>query len=489
MAEKQDPAAESAPIEVSEVDKKKALRWFQEAKRVIETRNYDYGIECYISGLGFWPDAVEEGHKPLRALAMQRALTGGKKPGMVESYRKPMTGKDAKQCMLNAAELLAKDPKKSEYMEALLKNANRGGFHETLKWIAPILLDALKAEGKGAAGRLRSMRETLEEAAGRMESRGETASAVWCYEQAVAAQDAVVRLLPNDGAAAGELRNLTGKLTIARGKYGSAETFRESLRDAEHAKLLHDGERVKQADSAVENLIAAARRDLEEAPTSPGKINALVEHLTRRERPAEEREAIRILEKAYAELKNYNFKLKADDIRLRQLNRTYRELRDKARESGSEEDKQQARLAGMELLQTEIDVQRERAAAYPTDMRVRFKLGVALFNAKQYDEAIPAFQEARTDPKSRIQALFYMGRCFFEKGIHDQACAILEDAAKGYEIENDETAKAIAMALGRAYEAAGRPDDAATTYGRLLRLDYNYADGEVRRRLEALKKS
>lgn len=489
MADKQEPTPPAGPIEVSETDRKKAMRWFQEAKRVVETRNYDYGIECYINGLGFWPEAVEEGHKPLRALAIQRALTGGKKPGMIESYKKPLTGKDPKQCMLNAAELLAKDPKKSEYMEALLRNANRAGLTETVKWIAPILLDALKAEGKAAAPRLRSMRETLEEAAARMEAQGQAAAAVWCYEQAVAAQDLVVRLLPNDGPAASELRNLTGRLTIARGKYGSAETFRDSLRDADQARLLHDAERVKQADDAVDNLIAAARRDLAANPTAPGKIHALVEHLTRRERPDEEAEAIRILDQAYAQLRNYNFKLKADDIRLRQLNRAYRELRDKARASGDEDDKQQARLAGMELLETEIEIQRDRAKAYPTDMRVRFKLGVALFNAKHYDEAIPAFQEAQTDPKSRVQAMFYMGRCFFEKQIYDQACAILEDASRSHEIENDETAKAITLALGKAYEAAGRPEDAAAAYGRLLRLDYNYADGEVRRRLEALKKT
>jgi len=33
----------------------------------------------------------------------------------------------------------------------------------------------------------------------------------------------------------------------------------------------------------------------------------------------------------------------------------------------------------------------------------------------------------------------------------------------------------------------GRVDDAKATYGKLLRQDYNYRDGDARKRLESLK--
>ena len=41
--------------------------------------------------------------------------------------------------------------------------------------------------------------------------------------------------------------------------------------------------------------------------------------------------------------------------------------------------------------------------------------------------------------------------------------------------------------LGRAFEADGRVDDALKTYGQLIQWDYNYRNGEVRKRLDALK--
>ena len=62
----------------------KARRWFEKGQELAEKKNYDYAIESYISGLAFWPEAVEEGHKPCRAAALFRgpqkvSFTGGMK--------------------------------------------------------------------------------------------------------------------------------------------------------------------------------------------------------------------------------------------------------------------------------------------------------------------------------------------------------------------------------------------------------------------------
>lgn len=485
----QKDTSKPASVETSPVDQAKARRWFQQAKQVTETRNYDYGIECYVTGLGFWPDAVEEGQKPLRALATQRMLAGGKKPGMMDQYKKSTNSKDFKQNLLNASELLAKDPKNASYMEPLLKNAIKSGCVETAKWIAPILIDALKNEKKPSVSRFRAAVEVLEEVADQCEAAGHHTDTVWFLEQAVAAADAVARLAPGDGPAATHLRNLSGKLTIVRGKYRENDSFRDSLRDADKSKLLHDSDRVVQSDDAVDNLIAAARAEYEANPGVPGKVMALVEHLLRRERKKDEDEAIAVLDRVFKETKNYNFKSRLDDIRLKQLVRQVRELKARADETGSDDDRQQLRLANAERVETEIEVWSERMSAYPTDLRVRFRYGMALFHARRWDDAIPAFQESHVDPRNRTQSLLYMGRCFFEKQIYDQARHLLDDAARSYEIEGDATSKDIAYWQGRAAEAAGAAAEALEAYGRLLRSDYNYLSGEVRQRVEALKKA
>jgi Flp pilus assembly protein TadD len=423
----------------------------------------------------------------LRVLSMARMHAGGKKPGMRDSLKRSMSGKDAKQAMLNAEHLLSMDPRKADYAEGLLKNANKAGYSETIKWIGPILFDLLKGEKKPNANKLKSLKDAMEEAGGRAEKQGDAATATECYELAVKAIDTVVRLNPNDGPASNDLRDLAGKLTIVRGKYSETEDFRDSLADAEHAKILHDSDRVVQSEDAVANLIAAARRAWEEDPL-PARLNTLVEHLTRRELKTDEQEAIRLLMAEYKKTQNYNQKMRADEIRIKQLKRQARELKNLARKSGSDEDKQQLRLAIMELADTEIQAQRERCEQYPTDMRQRYKLGAALFAAKRWDDAIPIFQEAQNDPKHRVQSKYLMGRSFFEREIYEQAAQVLVEASDEYEVEGDDLSKEMLYWTGRALEAAGDATGAVSAYGKLLRKDYNYMDGDVRNRLDELKK-
>jgi tetratricopeptide (TPR) repeat protein len=487
MAEKQQTEATAEAPAYSEADQNKARQWFRKAEDCRERREYDYAIECFISGLGFWPEAVEEGHMPLRALAMQRQQAGGKKPGMMEGLKKSMIGKDAKQCMLNAEHLWAKDLSSSSYLDGLLKNANRAGFNETVKWVAPLVLDSLRRDKKPNTGRFKVFRQAMVDSAERLDAQGDLPLAAWFYEQAVNAMDYLVMRNPGDMALRDEQRDLSGKLTITKGKYAEADTFRDSLQDAEKQKLIHDAERVKQADQTLDALIAAARKDLAEHPGVPAKINALADALLKPERKKEEDEAIELLIKAYEESHNYSFRERADTVRLRQLERQTRQLGARAAQSGSEEDRQQHRLAEMDQLETELEVFRERCARYPTDLRRKYRLGKALFRTGRYDEAIPVLQQAQGDPHNRVACQVFIGRSFAEQGDHRQAAEVLKDALEHYENPGDDVSKELMYRLGVAYEADGRKEQAVDMLGKLLRIDYNYAKGDARRRLEKLK--
>ena len=211
-----------------------------------------------------------------------------------------------------------------------------------------------------------------------------------------------------------------------------------------------------------------------------------MELLTRTERKKEEDEAVSLLMGAFEKARNYSLKLRADDIRLRQLARQAEVLEAQARQSGSEADQQQARLAAMEHRQVAIDVYRERVTEYPTDLRLKYRLGSVLFDAGEYDEAIPMLQAAQADPRSRVRGQLLMGRAFFEKGNHREAAEVLSDALKTYEL-TDDTSKQLLYWLGRASEAAGNTDEAKAAYGKLLRQDYNFLDGDARKRLDSLK--
>ena len=422
---------------------------------------------------------------PLRSLAIQRAQVGGKKPSFVETM-KLRSGKDPKQSMLNAEHLLAKDPMNGEYAATVLRYATKAGNLETCKWVAPIAMDTLRKEKKPNKNRFAAYRQALVDAAGQADQRGDSPLETWLLEQAVNSLDYLAARLPGDEAIRDELRDLAGRLTISRGKYDEAEDFRDSLRDADTQKRLHDSERLLQGDDTMEALIESARKEYEAQPEVAGKVYAYADVLAKTERKELEDQAIEVLLKTYESTRNYSFKQRADDYRLRQLNRETSKVVARARQSGTEEDRQQARLAAMEQRQVVLDVYRERAAKYPTDLRIKYKLGQALFETGELDEAIPVLQAAQQDPRTRSRSQLMLGRAFFEKGSPGQAIEVLREALEKYELDDDHS-KEMLYWLGRSCEASERMDEARDAFGKLLRQDYNYKDGDARKRLEGLK--
>lgn len=482
------PAANSEfkPPQFSDADKRAAREWFKKAAALREQRNYDYAVEAYTSGLGFWPDSVEEGHKPLWSLAIQRQQAGGKKPGMLDGMKKPMSHKDPKQGMLNAAHLSAMDPGNGSYLDGYLKNAVKGGYLETVEFIAPKALDSLRKDKKPDTSRFTTFKQLMVDAAEMADQAKDKRTAVF-LELAVNACEFQIGRAPTDMKLRDEQRELAGRLTIAKGNYSDAESFRDSLRDAEKAAVLHDSERVKQSDESLGNLVDSARREYAANPGVASKLYALVDALLKSETSEREDEAVELLSQAYRSSNNYSFKVKADDVRLRQLRRQSRRLKDLADQSRSEDDQQQYRLAVMEEQSARLDVARERAEKYPTDMRIKFQLGEVLFNTGQYDEAIPVLQAAQSEPRSRTRALMLIGRSFFEKEQYPSAIEVLKEALGGYEITGDETNKRLLEWLGEAHERGGQIAEAREIYSRLIRLDYNYGGGAIRKRLEAMK--
>ncbi|MBN1489686.1 MAG: tetratricopeptide repeat protein [Phycisphaerae bacterium] len=470
---------QEGPRPVTEADKAAARQWFSRAKQVLDTRNYDYAIECFINGLDRWPTAVEEGHKPLLATALFRAASGGKKPGRIEAMKRPTGGKDPHKAMLNAEFLMAKDPKNADYLEALFRNAAKALYDETVMWAGPVFLDAAVAEKKPSPSRFRLLSDTYAEVGERHAERKDMAMGVEAYERAVRAMMHLRQVDANNLNLGKEQTDLATRLTILKGQYQTAGSFRESVRDGETQRDIRDTERVFQADDRLDELVAKARAELAANPEVSAKVFTLVDLLCKREDEKYETEAIDTLLKAYRKTDNYRMKMRADDIRIRQLNRQSRQI-------VASGDREAAKAQFREQLKFELRTFRERVQEYPTDLRIRFEYGKRLFKARNFDEAIPVFQEARSDPKNRTLCSYYIGRCFFEKGYFDQAFGVLSEALERYELQGDATSKDLSYWLGRTHESAGQTDEAMKVYGRLLEWDYNFKD--VRARMDNLRK-
>lgn len=482
-------AESNGPPVFNDKEKSNARQWFRKGDDSRDKHNHDYAIEAYITGLGIWPEAVEEGHMKLRSIATQRVQAGGKKPGMMDKMKMSVSGKDATAAMLNAEKRVSLDPTDDDAWDALLKNAARARLLETTKWVALLNLESLKRDKKPNPARFKAYRDVLGELADFAADHRQNPTATKLLEHAMDSVDYLYSRSPGDEGLRNEQRNLAGKLAIVKGKYEEAESFRESILDADKQTMLRDLERGgKQADSTLETAITAARTAWEQDTTSPSTFNQYIDALAKTEARKYEDEAIRVLRDQYGTTRQYAHKVRADNITLIQKKRDLRAIFDQARSTRTEDDRRNARLAEQDYNQTELEIYRERMEKYPTDLRVKYKLGSILFGAEQYHDAIPLLQDAMADPKYRHKSQLYMGRAFHETGSYRQAGEVLKEALASYEY-NDDTSKELLYRYGLACEADGRANDAREAYGKLMRLDYNYADGDVRRRMDDLNKS
>lgn len=476
----EEPADENARLETADSEKAKAKKWFTRARELGDKRQFDYAVEYYVSGLEFWPDAVEEALKPLRGCAVARRSIGGKKAGLKDSMKRSVNDKDARKAFCNALWLFGHEPENYTYLEAIAKNASKIRAVDAAKWACDVCYAALDGNAKAQAKQYMALARLLEEMGDKAIAREDFAYAVDALTTSVEVVRTWLRKFPKDNQAEVALKEISTKLTIVKGKYQDGDSFRESIRDADEQRDRHDRKRSVQAEDRLAELIDKAEAEYHEDPDQPGVLNRLVDLLCKQEREDYETKAIGLLVADYERTEHYAHKQRADDIRMKQLGRAVRT----ANKAGDAEGLKKAQLA---QLRFELGVFKDRTDRFPTDQRLKFEYAVRCFRAGQVDEAIPMFQSARSDPKNRSACGLFLGRCFFKKGYHSQAVSTLEQAVAQHEFRDDEIAKSLHYWLGRSQEAGGDLAAAQKTYGYLLELDYNYRD--VRDRLDGLRQA
>ncbi|MCD6303408.1 MAG: hypothetical protein J7M21_00415, partial [Planctomycetes bacterium] len=285
--------------------KGKGKAFFDRAEQIAETGNWDFAIEMYLEGIQREPDNLEQGHKPLREVAIKRKAQGGKGPGMMDLLKR-RTGKDALTNLVNAEYLLAKDPGSVAHMEQFMRAAAKLELKEVVHWIALILLEAQRQAKKPSKRILVEITRALD--------------SVEDYANAVAACDMALQQDPADGDLRSLLRDLSAKYTIKSGRYDQEGDFTKGVKDLDaQKKLMQQDSLVKDEDYLLEQ-IKKARQEYLEAPKVAGKINALVDALLKMENESYENEAIDVLAKAHKDTGAYQFKMRMRISPIRILN-------------------------------------------------------------------------------------------------------------------------------------------------------------------------
>ncbi|MGF1635334.1 MAG: hypothetical protein ACFCVE_15915 [Phycisphaerae bacterium] len=455
-----------------EADAKRALAFFERGRTVAATGNYDYAIEMYLSGLEKDPEAIDA-HRELRDISLKRKVSGGKPLGMF-AQMKLGKGKDDKSKMLTAEKLLSYDPGSIDHMANMLKAAYAGGYYDTCLWLGPILFRANSdlPEKKRDFGKFILLRDIFRE--------------LRSWDLAVNATNAAVQMKPEDMDLNSDLKNLAAQQTMDTGGYEGAGSFRDSIRDKDKQQELIEQDRdIRSADS-LSRSVAKAEAEWKAEPNEPGKLMKYVDALVKTEDSANEEKAMNLLQETYEQTKQFRFRFTKSRIRLAQLSREERQIRQAVGKNPTDESLKQQYQMFMRAKAAEELAEYEMAAEnYPTDMGLKYQIGLRQFQLEQFDASIPLFQQSMQDPKFRDDATLLLGRSFLGADYIDEAVDTFEALVGRYQMKGDDRSKAMHYWYGRALEKKGETDRALKNYSQLAQWDFGYRD--VQQRIKALR--
>lgn len=401
----------------------KAKVWFKQAQTVQDTGSYDYAMNCWLSGLAFDPSNMNALEGFMNAAT---ALAGESKKGPGKETQKAASGKGPVFKYLSA--LLAWGAKPSN-ASAAVKAAGAAAdmdLSEPAYWIGERAIQLTLADPKVKKDALLRLMKAMESAE--------------AFDLAVKAGEAAVRLDPSDNALESRVRNMAAQATIGRGGFdeaGEQGGFRKNVRDADKQKLLDDADKITKTDDVKDRLIEAAKEDYEARPDDVAANKTLIKRLLDRGKPADEKLAYKLALKAHETTGQVSFKQNALEIELRVMRRQVADIRSKS-ESGHAEAVELLPKAEKKYFAKQVEFQKWRVDAFPTDNEPRFQLGRLYFNAEMYKEAIPLFQKSQAENRFKASSLAMLGESFGKIGLTDPAIDTLKQAISSHSDDTDD---------------------------------------------------
>ena len=129
-----------------------------------------------------------------------------------------------------------------------------------------------------------------------------------------------------------------------------------------------------------------------------------------------------------------------------------------------------------EINTRELDMHRQKADRYPTEMSHRYEVGIRLLHLGQIDEAIHELQASRNDPRTRWQSLFALGQCFKARNNWRLAERNYEEALKNLPANEINPRKEILYELAVGSAGSNDLNKAIDLATELANIDFSYRD-------------
>ncbi|MEE9211988.1 MAG: hypothetical protein V3U29_04980 [Phycisphaeraceae bacterium] len=467
-------------------DPRKARKFFEHAEATADSRQYDYAIECYVNGLRFDPDNMEQ-HEALYEVAKRRKVGGGKPPGIKDKLS--TGGKDPINKLMHAEKLWAMDPINVQAMlnameraaeaDQVIEDINLG---DLVLWFGEQVLEFNAGAKKPSKTIFLKARDRFAQ--------------INRYDKAVEACSMALQLDPESDQLLQDLKDLEAERTMSEGGYTEAKEeggFKAMVKDMDKQRALEEESAISKGASALENIINRRRTEYEQNPDDPEILQKLVDALEENATEESESEAVKLLQQVHEKIGEYRYRVRIGDIQMKQMNRTLREL--KKRYTDNPDDariKQEFAEAARKQLLFELQEFDERVKNYPTDLKLKYELGRRLFMAQKYDEAIGAFQQAKNDPKVRAASHEFLGRSYIEQSWLQEAVDTLKQGIELHPIADDRLGMDLRYYLMDALERVARKDKAVETAreaqkvaSQILQTNIGYRD--IRTRIDKIR--
>jgi tetratricopeptide (TPR) repeat protein len=459
---------------------------FEHANRVVATGNYDYGIHLLLDCCRIDPSNLiyrqalrrtekAKYHNNMRG-SMFAALTAWPARARMKNA---LRTRDYLKVLEHGERILTKNPWDVGTQMDMSNAANLLGLLDLAVWI----LEQARQKSAKDIHLNRALAHLYER-------RGN-------FTQAMALWELIRKARPRDIEAQHKIKDLAADDTIARGGYYAVVTPGE---ESAHLKETADeapaatGEQqtgptpppaTKDTDTSaaalstlkerVEREAAPLRARLKENPTNPLAYLQLAGVFRR----ANDLEKARdVLQEGLGPTGNaFELSLELADLDAEPFRRNLgiTEEKLKADPDNAELRRLRTRLR-KEINTRELDMHRQKANRYPTELSHRYEVGIRLLRAGQIDEAISELQASRVDPRHRWQSLLYLGHCFKARNNWMLAERNFGEALKSLPAGETNNRKEVLYELAVGCAEANDLSKAIERANELANLDFSYRD-------------
>lgn len=434
-------------------DQSEAL--YKRADEAFKKHNYDYARDLFQQILLFQPDH-EKAHEALKITLIKKFQEQG-----ATSKIKIMAMKGQFEVQAKAT----KDPAKR--MEMCLKYLNDDPTNGKVRAIWAEALLAL-GHNNGAAA---ESKMALQDDPGNviaLKTVVQAYSETGRVKEAQSVLDRAASVLKDDRDLEKLRRDLAARQTMAAGfSENNKDNFRASLKNADKAEELEKMSKLVQTDQDFVNAVEKLEAEMAEAPTDsrlPKKIGDL-----------------------YFEKKKDYVSAKDWYTKASQLSPQDSVLRDKvddcdlkmwevkvanARKANPNDPAVKALM--LDSLKARIASFERRVQDRPTDMALRYELGLAYLSGSMNDKAIAEFQQSMKDPKRKSLSHFNLGKAFQRKKMYDMAekqyvTAEADVVSQDYRLD-------IMYHRAKLAAEAGKVPAAIEMGNKIIEIDINYKD-------------